>query len=280
MRGCFVLPVVLGLSLASLGGVVDDRDSVPFRLRDGSDVVVPVGVAGRGPFRFLLDTGSNRSALTDRLANELRLPAAGLTTVVTAAGRTSRPLLQVTLELGSARSTVSAMILPAGDLGQGIDGLIGSDFLASRRFTIDYRHRRVLPEHGDRLDRGTSVALTHDANGFLITVAARDGTPPLRLIPDTGTASVVLFARADRRLPRISPMSAVPLRAVGRVKVGRAVLLEQLQIGNVEVRDQVAIVMEGSSLDARLGDGLLPLHLFARVTFDGPEGALAVVPYR
>jgi hypothetical protein len=46
------------------------------------------------------------------------------------------------------------------------------------------------------------------------------------------------------------------------------------------VRDQVAIVLEGSSLDARLGDGLLPLHLFARVTFDGPEGALAVVPYR
>lgn len=278
MRGCLVLPLVLGVSLASLGAAGDDRDSIPFQLRDASDIVVPVSIAGKGPFRFLLDTGSTRSAVTERVARDLRLPRTGQTIIVTAAGQTSRPLVHAALAFGAARAAVQAMVLPAHDLGQNVDGLIGIDFLATRRFTIDYRRRRVFSNLSDRPERATSVSLTHDAGGFLVSLPAGDG-PPLRLIPDTGTASFVLFARAGRALPRVSPLNAVPLRAVGGLRVGRAVLLERLTIGTLEVRDQVAVVMEGSSVDSRLGDGLLPLHLFARVAFDGPGGVLTIVPY-
>ena len=158
MRGCLVLPLVLGVSLASLGAAGDDRDSIPFQLRDASDIVVPVSIAGKGPFRFLLDTGSTRSAVTERVARDLRLPRTGQTIIVTAAGQTSRPLVHAALAFGAARAAVQAMVLPAHDLGQNVDGLIGIDFLATRRFTIDYRRRRVFSNLIDRQERGTSVS--------------------------------------------------------------------------------------------------------------------------
>jgi predicted aspartyl protease len=280
MRGCLVLPLVLGVSLASLGAVVDDRDSVRFRLHDSSDIVVAVNVGGQGPFRFLFDTGSNRSAVTERLAADLRLPRSGQTEIVTPAGRITRRLVHAGIGLAGVRTTVAAMVLPAADLGRGIDGIIGADFLAARRFTIDYIHRRVFLGAGTHREQGTSISLTHGADGFSVMVPVRDGKPPLRLIPDSGTSGFVLVAREGRSLPGITPLRAVPLRTIGGPKVGRAVLLEELHIGGIRVRDQVAVLMQGSSVDERLGDGLLPLHLFARVTFDAPGASLTLVPYK
>src|SRR6185369_1812348 len=40
-------------------------------------MTVPVTVNGRGPFPFVIDTGSNRTVVSDALAYQLGLPSAG-----------------------------------------------------------------------------------------------------------------------------------------------------------------------------------------------------------
>jgi predicted aspartyl protease len=278
MRACLICVLTLSIPPVFVDADDDELGSVPFRLRDASDIVLPVTVGGRRSYRFLLDTGSSRSAVTDRVAEVQRLAADGRTVVMTPAGRVSRSLVTVAVEIGHTQATLQAMVLPAADLGRDLDGIIGSDLLATRAFTIDYVRRRVSFDARGGLDRGTSLPLTHGSNGFLVTLPVRARGHALRFIPDTGTASFVLFARAGQELPRITPLASSPLRTVTGIRVGRAVLLEQLDIGDIRVRDQVAMLMNGSTDNARFSDGLLPLHLFALVTLDGPGGLLTIVP--
>jgi hypothetical protein len=45
-------------------------------------------------------------------------------------------------------------------------------------------------------------------------------------------------------------------------------MVDELWVGETRLRDEPAILVD-RRVDA-LGDGLLPLHLFSRVTFNGP----------
>ena len=53
-------------------------------------------------------------------------------------------------------------------------------------------------------------------------------------------------------------------------------MLRQLRIGSVTVRNQRAVLVSREGVDAREGDGLMPLHLFASVSFNSHEGYLVV----
>src|SRR3989442_7972455 len=60
--------------------------SVPLRLVGDRLVVVPVMVNGRGPFDFLLDTGTNTTVVDPELADELGLHAEDRVSMITPAG--------------------------------------------------------------------------------------------------------------------------------------------------------------------------------------------------
>src|SRR5688572_30069092 len=103
--------------------------ALPFQLSDSGDIVVRVMVGGQGPFRFLLDTGSSRSAVSSDVATRLRLKALGRTAVHTPAGRTMRPLAALPqLQLGHLPAVdVIATVVRGDDLrgGAALDGIIG-----------------------------------------------------------------------------------------------------------------------------------------------------------
>jgi predicted aspartyl protease len=54
------------------------------------------------------------------------------------------------------------------------------------------------------------------------------------------------------------------------------VVIDVIDVGEIRLRNQVAVVIADVEPDATLADGLLPLHLFARVTFNGPQKMLIV----
>src|SRR5688572_21295156 len=146
------------LVLAFLGVFAGSEQS--FQLVSGSDVVVEVTIDGLGPYRFLLDTGSSRSAISESLMARPGARPSARTMMVTPSGAGIRPIVELhDLGVGSCRvATVAAMVLPAADLGVGIDGLIGQDVLADRIYTVDYQRRMIvwhatLPEdlRGSRL---------------------------------------------------------------------------------------------------------------------------------
>jgi predicted aspartyl protease len=92
----------------------------------------------------------------------------------------------------------------------------------------------------------------------------------LRLIPDSGASHVVLFDAGARALPPHHPGEGfVRLDMLGERRAARPVMIPELWIGPIVLRNQAAAVIDAGR---RAADGLLPLHLFHRVTLNGPEG--------
>jgi len=54
----------------------------------------------------------------------------------------------------------------------------------------------------------------------------------------------------------------------------RHVRLRELRLGDRIIRNLAAVAISRSGQQPAEGDGLLPLHLFERVTFDGPARLL------
>ena len=252
--------------------------STPFQLRGETDIVIPVTIGGQGPFRFLLDTGSSRSAVTRGIAQRLDRRPTGYTRVVTPSGESMRtviPLDGVSLGWGPPASIV-AMIARADDLPSDIDGLIGQDVLRLRTYTIDYGHRRVLWHTDTSALAGARLPLEWREERFIVSLPQHSNTHELRLIPDSGSDGWVFFARPNRPLPALTPLDTVGLRTLSGPRLLRRVLMDRIDIGAVTLLNQLATLVEKPGADGPFEDGLLPLHVFTRVTFNGPEGYLAV----
>lgn len=287
MRAALAVTVmVIGVSAAA-PAMADPVRLLPFELLGHAAIVVPVTIDGEGPFRFLLDTGSSRTAVADDLAARLGLRVVGHTSMHTVVGRTRRPLaplLRVALGDGPP-GTVLAMILPAArlDRGLGLRGIIGRDILARRPYTIDYERRHVAWHLGpgpDGID-GSQLRLERRDEGLVVELpqASRATTRPartLRLVPDSGATELVLFDKFGRAMAAHSLWGKAVLASQGGSRTVPGVFLDELQVGEVWLKNQPAALIEADEPLAGLGDGLLPLHLFSRVTFDLPRGVLIV----
>lgn len=96
---------------------------------------------GRGPFRFLLDTGAAVSALSEFLAAELRLPVVADAPGMILGATGEAPLVQVQArELRVDRLQVAMprlAKLPMGDgVGTEFDGVLGADLLRAARARV------------------------------------------------------------------------------------------------------------------------------------------------
>ena len=266
---------------------------LPFQLQGDGDIVVPVTIDGGGPFDFLLDTGSSRTIVSDATARRLGLQIVAQTLMVTPLGEAPQalaPLNRVAMGAGPP-ATVLAMIVPADalDRGRDIDGIIGQDILARRSYTIDYE-RRHLAWHSASTGElgGARLPLELREGRLLVSLPQRQkdrtvwpfasplpvGATTLHFIPDSGADGFVLFARPGRALPAVSALDTAGLRTLSGHRAVRRVVIDALDVGDIRLRNQTALIVDGS--DAALGDGLLPLHLFARVTFNGPQRLLIV----
>jgi hypothetical protein len=248
---------------------------VPFRLTDGGGVIVPVFTGGRGPWRFLVDTGAEASTVSDALARRLDLAPVAQVRVLTPAGVETRPVVSLSgVSVGDAAAeTVLASVAGPDRLridGRDADGILGQDFLSRFDFTIDYR-RRILA-FGPAAAGGNDVrlALHRDAGRLLVDLPQPGDAPALRFVPDSGTSALVVFERS-------TPSSLAMERLDGRAAVeslsgaSRAVEMRRvprLRVGSATLRDQVAAVVPRPEETAAEGDGLLPLHHFASVTFE------------
>ncbi|HUE89648.1 MAG TPA: retropepsin-like aspartic protease [Vicinamibacterales bacterium] len=257
-------------------------ETIPFSVYDGGAIVVPISIAGAGPYRFVLDTGSTRSAVTARLARLLRSPMVAQTALVTPAGRSTRDVTLVQgLEVGRTQPvSVAAMVVSDDALPRAgrVDGLLGQDVLAGQTFTIDYRRRELVWHDGGTAHvRGHRLPLTA-ANGLqFVSLSSLPGASgPARLVADSGADTIVLFGGDAGAMPSATPMGTGVLRTSAGIQLGRRVSIAELDIGGLLLRDQSALLLTEREATGLLGDGLLPLHLFARVTFDAAARALIV----
>ena len=252
----------------------------PFDLHDDGDIVVTVTLNGNGPFRFLLDTGSSRSVVAASVAKALKLVPLADTALMTPTGRSERPIAVLRrLELGAAPPTnVLAMIVPDAELqrSRGVDGIVGQDVLGPLTYTIDYLNRHIAWHVTPPSDiDGHRLTLWRSESGLLVTLPQRSGIEDLHLVPDTGANGWVLFT-GTRRMPSVTPLGAATLHSLSGARSAASAVIEELSVGAITFRNQRAVLITRDWPDHFPGDGLLPLHLFARVTFNPREHQLIV----
>jgi predicted aspartyl protease len=199
----------------SLGGNVDDSLFASPTTHDHiGRVVVPVKINGRGPYRFIVDTGANHSTISPNLVRELGLKA-DAQSLITLDGIT-----------GAARVTyVSIDRLQAGDLiledtalpvvwapvMAGADGILGAAGMSEKSLLIDFQRNRVaIASHVESTTRNQAIKI-HAArvvNGLMVL--------------DTEVAGVrvaaVLDTGAERTLGNIALRDAV--KGKNRAKQG------------------------------------------------------------
>ena len=121
---------------------------MPFEQSPRGGIIVKVRVKGRGPFKWLLDTGSSHSAISAELANSLGVTPIADAVVESPIGESVRTIVELNrFEIGpTLTSQVLASVIPAeaATRMRGFQGLIGQDVLATKHYTIDYRGRRLL----------------------------------------------------------------------------------------------------------------------------------------
>lgn len=241
----------------------------PFE-RGNEGIVLAVTLNGRGPFRFLLDTGSTHSAVSAETATAVGAPVVARATMGSAAGSGDTLVVRIdSVQVGPIDAThLLASVVDLGVAGDGIDGVIGQDALASLRYTIDFRQRRIVwwPEEA-MMARGCPIALQPSHGRFIVSLPQRHSL--LRLVPDTGADALLLFDPA-RTLPVTHLPTLATLTTTSGTTEVRLARIQELRVGIVTLRDVPAAVAERDRSEPMEIDGLLPLQLFDRVTVDGP----------
>jgi len=113
--------------------------------------IVPVYIDGKGPYKFLLDTGSTVSSVSRKVALGLHLKQTGTSTKIRGVVTTTKvPQARLSnWKLGSAKlapDTVSELKLSS--TAGGVDGLLGSDELKQfGAITINFQTSQLTLEH-------------------------------------------------------------------------------------------------------------------------------------
>ncbi len=281
----FVSLTALGPAGVTLAADADPAAPTPFASTRPGEILVSATVGARGPFRFLLDTGSTHTAVTERLATAVDAVPVARTVMRAAAGsvRCLVVALPTVVVDGVSADGLTATALPpaaAAALGPGVDGVLGQDFLSRFAFTIDYRRSRILWHDADYVAPGTRLALVPAQDRWLVELpqpATTQGSAPTlrRFVPDSGADTLVLFG--EHRAGCLITAWRAGTSALGSLTGERAVrtaIVDGLRVGEATLDRQLAAVVPSTAPDDP--DGLLPLHLFASVFFSASSRALVI----
>ncbi len=272
--------VVAGASAAL---AVEAADRQPGRLgstelRRGprGEALVDVSIAGHR-VTAMLDTGSTHTSVSADLVRALSLPLVAQSAVRTSIGEVMQPIAQVdrlTLAGMSATGLLASIVAreeldPAGL----IQAVIGQDVLATQRFTLDYAAGQMFWNHAAAPDASSSsLELELESGRFVVTVPQQQGR--LRFVPDSGAEALVLYGSAEPLHVRSEGLESVWVDTISGRARAQLVVVQRLQVGAAALTNVRAAMLPSRRAGAPALNGLLPLSLFSRVTFDGPNRQL------
>ncbi|MDO1559269.1 retroviral-like aspartic protease family protein [Brevundimonas sp. 2R-24] len=273
--------LVLGLGAWGVAGVAAAQDVPPPADQPASELdqalaLLPnvetrlstaVMLNGRGPFQFVVDTGANRTTISQQLALQLRLPEGPLALVHGLAAAEAAPTALIArLRLGEGLfRNILAPTFPQARLAA--DGLLGLDVLGYYRLVFDHVNGRLLIDGrggGVRVLRGSGFGTRipppgliqgRQKFGMLTVIPARiDGVEAEAFI-DTGSQYTIgnralLEAIHTRRPDPERREFNVPLiGATGQTAPGRLAVVRSLGIGTAEFVDHPVLFADLHTFD-------------------------------
>ncbi|AXC16236.1 hypothetical protein ACPOL_7036 (plasmid) [Acidisarcina polymorpha] len=281
----FLAPMVQITSRAEAHCPADTPGLHP-RLVAGALLVVPVKINGKGPFDFMVDTGSQLNVINPALATMFQVKSQGTVGLVTTSMVLHAPVV-ILDSLQTGLLTVDKPLAAVQDLGpiQAADprirGVLGENFLAHFDFLIDYPHRLLCLDdaklmrrklRGDPIpllaskDSETDLPLTHR---LVVTVnLSATGRRPVLLQVDSGSDGQILFAGNKELEEPLLKLAKLQGLEVGEARRAFVVLPSQdMRLGSRVLR-KIRFVMPANGAQSppeEGADGILSTILFRRV---------------
>lgn len=215
----FAIVLTLTFSICTFAQAAPRDRTAEFELI-GRHTFLNVKVNGKGPYRFLLDTGASDTSIDRALAEELRLPVTGKNAIGDPQNPSAIEAEDVsiaTLEMGSI--TIRGAKALSYDLSKifpkdAVRGVLGMPLFADKLLTIDYSRTLVSVMDGELPAANGKDVISYELldGNFEITVGVNG--KPYKILFDTGASSGFTF-----------PMKLVPefvldseLREIGKAR--------------------------------------------------------------
>lgn len=219
-----------------------------------------VFVNGHGPYRFIVDTGTNVNLIDSALARAIDMKAAFRVELISAVGASALPGSDTNeISLGSVHADKQQFLFTdLREMRQNfpeVKGVLGQLFLGRFDYRIDLRGKRL--QFGTQNPTGKRTTFTVRSGRTSVTTSLGD------LVLDSGTDRLVLFGVEPGRDSGDYYKSVTGSRFVGTVSSNLAIEGRSLWHG-----DAVALPNRAEPGVA----GLMPVSLFRAVYVSNSEG--------
>ena len=252
---------------------------------EGDRVLVAVGIAGKGPYIFMIDTGGVVSLIHDSLAKELKLSQIGHSALGGAGGADIYPLYKARdFVIGGTIRQASVALVGAGELnfGEDIEGTLAAGIITviDSELDFDAGELRMYPDgRGERPGFAhvrSSIRRLGSSEGeespYIFADVAMNGRS-LDTMLDTGAPGFLSLgpaaARASGLWDDTRPFSPYRPQGVGgQGQLGRFIRVPSVTFGGVTIdRPIVTLRGQGTGIKAgaEIGDaigGLALIRLF------------------
>jgi predicted aspartyl protease len=249
-------------------------------------LTVPVQIAGKGPFQFVVDTGADRTVVADDVAAKLGL-ARGAKVSVQGIARSVEAETVRLYDLRFGAEVVGALEAPIlAHAWLEADGYLGLNALDQRRVAFDFRHQTLTITEPRRFQvlgivrPDETVVPVQGHSGRLRAFNCRvDGVAVSAFIDSGAEISVgntALLNALLKRSPSYDRPETAQLSGVtGGFVTGRVTQVERVQLGDFSFRDEGLVIADLQVFDLwNLADrpalfiGVDILRQFAQVVID------------
>jgi predicted aspartyl protease len=253
-------------------------------------LTVEVRIDGAGPFRFVVDTGADRTVISDEVAASLGLQR-GRQVILNGIVRSlaTDTVLVANFSVGSVvRKNLELPVLPRALLQA--DGYLGLDTVDGLRVTFDFRNHAL--EIGRPHSRFTSSSSSYQlgsndaslvaegSSGHLRAVDCYAGGVPSAAFIDSGAevsiGNTPLFEALAARHPNRLDLGTVEVSGItGGHVLGRLTMIDKIQLQRLEFTDCSLVIVDlqvfdiwGLSNKPALMIGMNYLRQFGSVAID------------
>jgi hypothetical protein len=254
LRDVFAEPNITSRAPGShedLMGALSDPEplfAAPTRLDRIGRVMTHVMVNGKGPFRFVIDTGASRSTLAPHLARALNLqPSVGRNVMlngVTGAAEVTTVAVD-TLEIGALKFSNQNLPVILTSIMGNADGILGVAGFEDQRIDVDFKRDRVsvLESNGRRPHYSlVTTRATRNANGLMIVDIRVGRRIRAKAVIDTGAertlGNLALQAAMNKnRRNKRDPVTAIVHGATPDIADGDVQEMKEATIGDLTLTD-------------------------------------------
>lgn len=206
-----------------------------------SRMTAAVMLNGQGPFQFVVDTGANQSVISQEVAQQLGLPAAGAVELHGVAGIDTVPTAVATrFEIGARRyDNVRMPVIPEASIGAA--GIIGVDLLKKSRVQLNFgaHELNISPSAPFSFDPFAVVVRARRRGGQLLIVDTDLAGIRVDAFLDTGAQRSIgnkaLLDLATLRMPQSKFFDVAITSVTGRTIQGQLANIPVMRVGHVRL---------------------------------------------